>query len=179
MKIEITFEKRQNSFGGYHKSYDKSTRPTLRQIESELLPHFEWMRALESLSFINLGPYGGATAHSILLDALCRFLFPILEENVKPTLLPHRCIWLQDFELEIWPHNALDYADPEFLQSYRIKDLDGEIQNDFQSFHKLVQLDGMVGVQLCDSLLPDLKKLTYFTTSSYDDEEVKMNQKSF
>lgn len=182
--IEITYtgepEERDNFFGGsMEKFFEEENAKSC--IERDWLPQLQWMKSLEKLVLIKLGPFrttiAGERVISRLLDALiCRFLFPPLMKNVKPTLRPHRCIWIQDFE--VWPYKALDYADPECLQSYRTGAPHGD-ENDFKSFHNLVQLDGMVDVSLRDSLLPDLSKLKYFTISSFDDEEVKMNSLSF
>jgi len=146
----------------------------MREIERDWLPHLEWMKSLETLALIKLGPCGvvNPTVCSPLLDVLCRFLFPLLEKKVKPALRPHRCIWIQGFELEIWPFNALDYADPEFLQCYRTEDHGDEIKNDFKSFSNLVQLDTTDNLIYHGSLLADLKKLKYFRINSSDDEEV-------
>ncbi len=176
--VEITYTGEPEQTPSYaSERYKYENEDALTCIKRYWLPQLQWMKSLDKLVLVKLGPFrlvkNGKRIYSRILDALiCDFLFPLLEENVKPTLRPHKCIWFEDFEV-FDCFEALDYADPECLQSYRTG---GSYKYEFKSFHNLVQLDGMVGVHLRDSLLPDLKKLTYFTISSYDDEEVKMHQ---
>ncbi len=154
-------------------------------MKGDWLPLLEWMKSLEKLALIKLESFqpgkffaGDERTSSRLLDALIGlFLFPPLKENVKPTLRPLRCIWIHNLYVRSF-QTALDYADPEHLQSYRTGAHYGH-ENELKSFHNLVQLDGKDDVSLGDSLLPDLSKLKYFTVSSYDDEEVIIIPLSF
>lgn len=67
--------------------------------QRDWLPLLEWLKSLETLTFIELAPYGHGISSSFI-NPLCRFLFPPSKKNVKPTLRPHRCIWIQDCDVE-------------------------------------------------------------------------------
>lgn len=137
------------------------------------LPQLAWMKSLKSLVLVKLGPYAttgsGARIISILLDSLCGYLFPTSEK--KPTSLPLKCIWIHNFE--VYPFRALDYADPECLQSFKTGDSDGDQEN-YESFYNLENLDGMLAHNLSESGLKDMSKLKYYFGRGYEFEEVNI-----
>ena len=135
-------------------------------------PYLEWMKSLESLVLIKLGPYAtrmcGSRVISWLLDSLIgRYLFPHVEVN--PTPRPLRCIWIQDFE--VGHCGALKYSSPEVLQSYRTGDCDEREYTNYESFPNIENLGGCLGLNFTHQL-PSLQKLKYASGSSYKDEQV-------
>lgn len=104
-------------------------------FERDWLPKLAWMKYLKSLVLIKLGPgatsMAGSRVISILLDSLtCRYLFPRREK--KQTLRPLERLWIQGFETHRCA--ALQYSNPETLQSYLSGDCDVKDAGKYESF---------------------------------------------
>ena len=130
------------------------------------------MKYLKSLVLVKLGPgatsMAGSRVISILLDSLtCRYLFPRREK--KQTLRPLERLWIQGFETHRCA--ALQYSNPETLQSYLSGDCDVKDAGKYESFPNLEHLGGMMGINFSRPL-PSLKKLKYASGLSTQDEKV-------
>jgi len=167
------------TYTGVYRDYTGNIELTMNardNMATQFFPMLDWMKCLNHLSFIKLGPasteHGLGSIHSHVLDKLLGWLFPATSGNVKPIAdRPLRTIWIQDFS--VWRSLGLDYADPKCLKSFGCRhawmyNMPNEI---FYGFHNLVQLDRVGEVVPSKSLMdPKLKYLSIRITS--DDKEV-------
>jgi len=147
----------------------RADRRVREDVVRDWFPQLEWMKSLESLVLIKLGPHAteGERVISFLLDSLIgRYLFPRVE--ISPIPRPLRCIWIQDYE--VYRCGTSQYLSPEILQSYRTGDCD-ETEKNYESFPNIENLGGSLGLNFAHQL-PSLQKLKYASGSSYKEEEV-------
>ena len=175
LTLEVTYTgKPVSPFDGEGATFEQFQSKHLFKVSAEewlskMQSRLAWMKSLESLVLIKLGPYAtfdaGERVISLLLDSLVRgYLFPRLEQNQNPL----RWLWIQNFEVYRFP--ALIYC-PDSLQSYRSGDC-GDIEDKkFESYCNIQHLGGNMGIDFSHPL-PSLQKLKYVSGNSYDDGKV-------
>ena len=99
----------------------------------------------------------------LLVSLLGGYLFPMND----PAPRPLQRVWIQGFKVPSC--SPLQFATPEFLQSYRCGDSGNE--EHYEAFHNIKHLAGKMGINFSRQL-PLLSKLKFATGRSYDSAEV-------
>ncbi len=144
-------------------------------VERDLFPQLAWMKSLRSLVLVKLGPYstrGDESVTSSLLNSLCAYLFPLVENNQSPLTSPLQCIWIQNFEVL---HNIVttNYANRDGLLSLKTGYPFGD-QINHNNFPNLENLVGALAEHQYEPFLSSTSKLKYYCGESNQYEEVNI-----
>lgn len=167
------------TYTGVYKDYTGNIELTMNardNMATQFFPMLDWMKCLNHLAFIKLGPastdkYANGSIHSLVLDELLGWLFPVTNGNAKPIAdRPLRTIWIQDFS--VWRSLGLDYADPKCLESFRCWHAEtyNEPNEIFDGFYNLVQLDRLGKVAPTKPLIDSKLKYLSIDITSNDKE---------